>query len=101
MVVVHDGAQAVPIALSGDVDVVLMDCHIPVLDGFAAARQIRAAEAPVGRRIPIIACSAGNAEEDVSYALAQGMDAYVPKPIDRARLQAELARWLDPASRVA
>ncbi len=86
---VDDGAQAVEAWRTGDFDVILMDIQMPVLDGVAATRAIRDAEAAEGRaRTPIIALSANAMTHQVRDYLAAGMDAHVPKPIEIARLQA-------------
>jgi PAS domain S-box-containing protein len=86
-------------------DLVLMDVRMPEMDGLAATRAIRAAEAAhaQARRIPILGISANVAEEDVAEALAAGMDDCLPKPFDRARLVAWLRRVADakPAARAA
>ncbi len=65
----------------GFYDAILMDVHMPVLDGYSATRAIRAMELPGKRRIPIVALSANAFETDVKEALAAGMDAHVAKPI--------------------
>jgi PAS domain S-box-containing protein len=86
-------------------DLVLMDVRMPELDGLAATRAIRAAEAArdPALHMPIIGISANVAEQDVAEALAAGMDDCLPKPFDRARLIAWLRRIADrkPASRAA
>ncbi|MBP5284834.1 MAG: response regulator [Kiritimatiellae bacterium] len=65
----------------GFYDAVLMDVHMPVMDGYAATRTIRAMEIPGAKRLPIIALSANAFETDVRDALAAGMDAHIAKPI--------------------
>ena len=72
-------------------DVVLMDVHMPGLDGLEAARRIRAEEAEVGGRTPIVALTASAFNEDREACLAAGMDGFLVKPIDRERLAAMLA----------
>ena len=89
---VEDGAAAVQAWAQGAHDVVLMDVQMPVMDGVAAARAIREAEARTGRdRIPIIALSANAMTHQVQAYLAAGMDRHVAKPIDLARLRDALA----------
>lgn len=100
--VVDDGAQALAAWEAGTFDAILMDIQMPVLDGVAAARAIRSAEAQTGRaRTPIIALSANAMTHQVRDYLAAGMDAHVPKPIEIARLQAVLNDVLDDEARAA
>ncbi|MDI2035721.1 hybrid sensor histidine kinase/response regulator [Paenarthrobacter nitroguajacolicus] len=91
--IVEDGAQAVAAALSGRYAAVLMDCHMPVMDGFDATRAIRARNGHAAR-IPIIAMTAGALNEDRERCFAAGMDDYISKPVDLATLGAVLARWV-------
>ena len=85
-----DGREAVKLALATRPDVILMDCHMPELDGFAAASQLRAA----GVTIPIIALTASTLSDDRAACQAAGMDDMVAKPIEPAELEATLARHL-------
>ncbi|ACF53405.1 MULTISPECIES: ATP-binding protein [Stenotrophomonas] len=89
-----DGEQALLALREGGVDVVLMDCQMPVLDGYAATRQWRAEEMEAGRpRLPIIAMTANAMAGDRERCLQAGMDDYLSKPIARATLHALLQRW--------
>ncbi|WP_049418003.1 ATP-binding protein [Stenotrophomonas maltophilia] len=89
-----DGEQALLALREGDVDVVLMDCQMPVLDGYAAPRRWRAEEVENGRpRLPIIAMTANAMAGDRERCLQAGMDDYLSKPIARATLHALLQRW--------
>ncbi|MET3922743.1 response regulator [Arthrobacter sp. UYEF20] len=92
---VEDGSQAV--AATGKVRyaAVLMDCHMPVMDGFEATGAIRARDGN-GRRLPIIAMTAGALDEDRDRCSTAGMDDYLSKPVDLAKLEAVLARWIPP-----
>ena len=67
-------------------DLVLMDLHMPGIDGMEAARRIRAAEAETTRRTPIIALTANAFAEDREACLAAGMDGFLVKPLDREQL---------------
>ncbi len=72
-------------------DLVLMDVHMPGVDGLDAARRIRAAEAAGNHRTPIIALTANAFAEDREACLAAGMDAFLVKPLDRQGLAAAIA----------
>jgi signal transduction histidine kinase/CheY-like chemotaxis protein/HPt (histidine-containing phosphotransfer) domain-containing protein len=89
--VAADGAQAVTAVQRNRYDAVLMDCQMPVLDGFEATRQIRAAEPP-GQHIPIIALTSSATEADRQQCLDAGMDDHVAKPLHPATLQDVLGR---------
>jgi len=89
--VVPDGARAVAAVAAGGVDLVLMDLHMPEMDGIAATRAIRDLDGPVAG-VPIVASTAGAMEHEVRACLEAGMDAAVAKPIDPGALFRTLAR---------
>ena len=93
----EDGAQALSV-LAGDpsIDLVLMDLHMPVLDGLAATRQLRTHEARAGNehRMPVIALTAAAFDEDRQHAESAGMDDFLTKPVALAQLRQKLAKWL-------
>lgn len=91
--IVGDGAAALNAVKSGDFDLVLMDMHMPEMDGISATRRIRALDGPVAA-IPIIAATAGAMAEDIERCLAAGMNDFVPKPIDPISLARAMARVL-------
>lgn len=72
---------------SDEFDAILMDIQMPVMNGYEAARKIRALERPDAKEIPIIAMTANAFSEDVKDALNAGMDAHVAKPIDMELLK--------------
>ncbi len=86
--VVSNGKEALDAARTGRYDIILMDCQMPVMDGFEATRNIRAEEAadPSRRRMPIIALTANAVKGDREACLQAGMDDYVTKPINPADL---------------
>ena len=92
-----DGVAAVEAWQTGRYDLILMDCQMPVVDGYEATRQIRERE-PKGTHIPIIALTAHAMKGADAECAAAGMDDYVSKPIDRDQLNAKIERWLgEPA----
>ncbi|WP_334133698.1 ATP-binding protein [Tepidimonas sp.] len=86
----EDGLQAVQRAAAQDFDVILMDIHMPQLDGLEATRRIRALPGLRGR-VPIVALSADVMDDAVAQARAAGMDSFLPKPVQAAPLRAALA----------
>lgn len=91
--IVADGKQAIEAVASDCYDLVLLDCRMPVMDGYAACRSIRAAEVS-GKRIPVIAVTASTLEEDREKCGAAGMDDFIAKPIKLDELSVVLSRWL-------
>jgi len=93
--IVDDGEAACGAAKSTRYDIVFMDCHMPVMDGFAAARRIRAEEAEEeGRHTPIVALTALALAGDRERCLSSGMDDYMTKPVRAAQLAAAVQRWV-------
>jgi len=96
--VVDDGAAAVEAAAQGRYDVVLMDCLMPQMDGFAATARLRELDVRSLRapslRIPIIALTANAMKGDAEACLAAGMDDYLAKPFTQEQLVAAIERWL-------
>ena len=89
VVAVENGEEALEILKrrgAGQFDFVLMDLIMPVLDGLSATKEIRAMSDKKLSSIPIIAMTAKTSDEDKKAAIAAGMDAYLPKPVDVAQL---------------
>jgi polar amino acid transport system substrate-binding protein len=101
--IVNNGQQAVDAAQAERYAVILMDCQMPVMDGFEATAAIRKAEQSGANRIPIIAMTANAMQGDRERCLAAGMDDYISKPISAELLAAALSRWVagPPADTVA
>ncbi len=89
-----DGAVAVELARTGRFDLVLMDMQMPVLDGLAATRALRAL---LGPALPIVAMTANAFSEDRAACLAAGMNDHLAKPVDPEHLYSILLRWLPAA----
>ncbi|AMK78076.1 diguanylate cyclase (GGDEF)-like protein [Methylomonas methanica] len=75
-------------------DLILMDCHMPNMDGFEATRRIRLLPEPLGR-VPIVAMTANAQQGDSDLCLAAGMDDYLAKPIKLKPLRDKLLSWFD------
>jgi CheY-like chemotaxis protein len=90
-----DGAQALSVLQERTVDLILMDCHMPVMDGYAATRAIRTREAQLGQvRVPVLALTANAFDDDETMSRVAGMDAHLAKPYTREQLREMLSRWL-------
>jgi PAS domain S-box-containing protein len=97
--IANNGAEALERITQTPFDAILMDCQMPVMDGFSATKRIREAEAHNGRpRTPIIALSANVMSEDRERCIAAGMDEHLAKPLDTARLADCLMRYLTAVS---
>jgi CheY-like chemotaxis protein len=90
--VAANGLEAVSALSSAPYDLVFMDCQMPEMDGFEATRRIRAE----GRRVPIIAMTAGATVGDRERCLDAGMDDYIAKPVQTPELHRKLDRYLGP-----
>jgi signal transduction histidine kinase/FixJ family two-component response regulator len=94
-----DGAIALERLEQGAYDLILMDCHMPKLNGYEATREIRRREADSGKHTTIVALSASVLPEERERCIEVGMDDYIGKPFTRGDLQAVFRRWLrGPAS---
>jgi PAS domain S-box-containing protein len=95
--VANNGAEALDRLAESTFDAVLMDCQMPVMDGFTATRRIRESErGSGGKHLPIIALTANVMSEDRESCIAAGMDAHLGKPIEPGQLIECLGRYLKP-----
>ena len=92
-----NGIEALDAVREGTFDLVLMDCHMPEMDGLDATRAIRAA----GYDIPIVALTANATGSDRTACFAAGMNDYLSKPVRPADLSAALRRWLPTGEELA
>ncbi len=91
----NHGSEALDLLSKGVFDLVLMDCQMPVMDGYAATRELRRREAITNSpRLPVIAMTAHAMAGDREKCLDSGMDDYLSKPLDRALLARTLKQWL-------
>src|SRR5204863_5476283 len=93
--VANNGKEALETLAQGGFDLVLMDCHMPEMDGFEATMEIRRLEEPaLGKRVPILALTANAMARDREECLNAGMDDHLSKPFNMLVLQEMLARWM-------
>jgi two-component system, sensor histidine kinase and response regulator len=91
-----NGEEALSLARTEHFDAVLMDCQMPVMDGYEATRAIRDWErATTGKRVPIIAMTANALSGDRARCISAGMDDHLAKPFKREAVGAALAKWLN------
>jgi PAS domain S-box-containing protein len=94
--IANNGQEALSAMHNLSYSLILMDCQMPVMDGFEATHIIRHREAESKQHIPIVAMTANAMQGDRERCLAAGMDDYVTKPIDIENLQTILSNWLPP-----
>lgn len=87
------GEQALAMATRTDYDLILMDCNMPVMDGYEATRRIRELEGEGARKVPIIAMTAATGAEEQQRALDAGFTDFLHKPVRLDALSATLSRW--------
>ncbi|RDH82565.1 MAG: hypothetical protein DIZ80_09780 [endosymbiont of Galathealinum brachiosum] len=94
--VMNNGEEAITrLKLKHDFDVVLMDCQMPVMDGYEATQALRLFEEESGiKHLPVIAMTANAMEGDKDKCLSAGMDDYISKPVNQQALKEMLAKWL-------
>ncbi len=95
--VASDGHEAVEILRARDYDLVFMDCRMPVMDGFHAARAIRESERLAGKKPSIIVALTGiEAERGLPRCMEAGMNDFLSKPFSFQDLREMLEKWLSP-----
>jgi CheY-like chemotaxis protein/HPt (histidine-containing phosphotransfer) domain-containing protein len=98
--VAENGKQALDCLAQSRYDAVLMDCQMPIMDGYTATRTMRRLEADGQRKghLPIIAMTANAMAGDREKCLGAGMDDYMSKPLNRALLEQTLRKWIAPGT---
>ena len=92
---VENGLEAADYCLEQSVDMILMDCAMPVMDGYEATARIRQEQRQQGYEPIIIGITASMFPGDRQKCLAAGMDDYLPKPVYTKDLKAVLKKWLE------
>lgn len=92
--IVENGEQAIRAAATEQYELILMDCRMPVCDGYEATEAIRAMQARTGKRVPIVGVTACAMEGDRERCLAAGMDDFFTKPLSLDDFRSLLRRWL-------
>jgi signal transduction histidine kinase/CheY-like chemotaxis protein len=88
-----NGQEAVDAVRKTNFDIIFMDCHMPILDGLEATRQIREYEKQTGKHTPIVAVTADAMIGDREKCISSGMDDYIAKPIKKEMIAAALHKW--------
>jgi signal transduction histidine kinase/DNA-binding response OmpR family regulator len=90
-----DGEEAIALAMGGTYDLILMDCHMPVMNGYDTSVALtRLMEAGAIAKMPIVALTADEAQDNKGHCLSTGMIEYLTKPIQQGSLSVSLDRWL-------
>ena len=97
--VVSNGQEALDRLAIENFDIVLMDCQMPIVDGYEAARAIRRREQQDGRYVPVVALTANALDGERERCQEAGMNDYLSKPLRVPELIAVLRRWIDPERR--
>ena len=93
IITADNGKEAVTVLKDEEVDAILMDCQMPVMDGYEATKVIR--EINSNRKTPILAVTANALSEDRVKCFESGMDDYIKKPIDKDIIEEKLKYWLE------
>lgn len=91
----NNGKQALELLEKETFDGVLMDCQMPIMDGYEATRQIR--KQPQLQGLPVLAMTANTMAGDREKVLAVGMNDHIPKPVNVNEMFATMAKWISPA----
>jgi len=92
--IANEGQEAIDMTANTHYDILLMDIHMPILDGCTATEQIRQREKHTATHLPIIAITASATNEDMEKCMKAGMDDFLAKPIEQKALAKILKKWL-------
>ena len=98
---VDSGKDAVKAAADGGIDLILMDCQMPVMDGYQATRLIREAESGKNFRVPIVALTADAMKGSRDNCISSGMNDYIIKPVNIDTLEQVIGKWLSSGQKNA
>ncbi|NQU59426.1 MAG: response regulator [Rhodospirillales bacterium] len=92
--IANDGKEAFELFQSRSFAILMTDCHMPNMDGFELTQAIRKSEKAKGPRFPIIAVTASVMKEEIDNCFSSGMDDYLAKPLEMAKLKDMLRKWM-------
>ena len=91
--IAENGQLALDMTVTKDYDIILMDCLMPVVDGFDVTRAIRKREKTTGKHVPILAMTAAAFKDDEKKCMDAGMDDYMSKPISKYFFESKMMQW--------
>jgi len=95
--IADNGKKALSLLEHTHYDLVLMDCQMPVMDGYEATKRIRELTSDINSSdIPVVALTANAMRKDIEKCLSVGMNAHIAKPIIHSELEQALIKWLPP-----
>ena len=100
MEAVENGLEACNTAKAREYDIILMDCNMPIMDGWQATQKIRELPGP-NQNTPIIAVTANAMKGDRDKCLQAGMNDYISKPVERKRMLLAIKKWTEQRSKHA
>ena len=95
--IADNGQIGLDMVKGNDFDLILMDIHMPIMDGYDATREIRKLPDQMKSKIPVVALTANVMEQEINMCKEVGMDDYLSKPVDSGKFYRCLKRWLYPA----
>lgn len=93
----ENGVEALKVLRSKKVDLILMDCQMPIMDGLEATRRLRNMDGP-NKKVPVIAVTANARSEDRNHCIQAGMSDHTPKPVKTKIIKEKIAYWLSDSA---